>query len=126
MERILQSYCHLLGKTRESLRRGLAKLEEVKMGLSRLGVCHKGRRYNQEWVEAMQLVNQVIVAEMVMRAALMREESRGLHFREDYPQPDKAWEKNIVIVCGERGMQLAARDVEFTYLTPEEGERSGG
>lgn len=50
--------------------------------------------------------------EMVLRSALLRNESRAAHYREDYPAPDNLrWLKWITVRRGEKGMQLATVDV---------------
>jgi len=41
--------------------------------------------------------NMLILATLIIRAALQRQESRGAHFRTDFPEPDSAWQKHIVI-----------------------------
>src|SRR5205823_13767322 len=51
--------------------------------------------YNAKWNEAINLANMSIVAEMIARSALMREESRGAHYRQDFPDKDVNWLKNI-------------------------------
>ncbi len=49
-------------------------------------------------VEGFELQNMIMVAELICRSALMREESRGVHFREDFPQKDDAgWKKHIIL-----------------------------
>ncbi len=47
-----------------------------------------------------ELCNMVLVGRLLIEAALIREESRGAHFRTDFPEPSKAWEKHIVF-CNE-------------------------
>lgn len=47
-------------------------------------------------VTLLEVGNLVMVAELVTSAALMRTETRGAHYREDYPQQDEKWLKNIV------------------------------
>lgn len=49
-------------------------------------------------VKGFELQNMVIVAKLIARAASMREESRGVHFREDFPEKDDAnWKKHIIL-----------------------------
>ena len=48
-----------------------------------------------------ELNNMVLTGRLVAEAALIREESRGAHFRSDYPQHSEAWEKHITFVCSE-------------------------
>ena len=55
------------------------------------------RVFNYELQEAIEVNFMVRVAELVARAALCRKESRGHHFRSDYPQEDPAWLKHTLI-----------------------------
>jgi len=45
----------------------------------------------------LEVENGVLVSEMVARSALMREESRGGHFRSDFPAEDASWKKNLFV-----------------------------
>jgi fumarate reductase (CoM/CoB) subunit A len=58
--------------------------------------------------------NMRLVSEMVCRGALMRTESRGAHFRTDYPQEDRNWLRHIVITHGDGGISLASAPVGTT------------
>ena len=59
------------------------------------------REYNAGWHTAIDLQNLLTVSEMVTRAALERKESRGAHFRDDYPaKNDEFGEFNIVVRKG--------------------------
>ena len=49
------------------------------------------------WNAALDAANLIVVGKMVARSALIRSESRGAHFREDFPSSDSAWLKNIVL-----------------------------
>jgi fumarate reductase (CoM/CoB) subunit A len=53
------------------------------------------RIFNYEWVESIKLGNMVQVASAIARCALLREESRGVHYREDFPQQEKEWHLNL-------------------------------
>ena len=54
--------------------------------------------YNHEWVEALEIHNMLNLAEMISRASIYRTESRGAHYRSDYPESDDVkWLRNIII-----------------------------
>ena len=76
--------------------------------------------YNSKWNEAINVINMTLVAEMIAGSALMREESRGAHYRSDYPAPDPAWLRNIVIAPDQGEMRFSVRPVEFMRLRPPE------
>ncbi|RLF10483.1 MAG: hypothetical protein DRJ62_05050, partial [Thermoprotei archaeon] len=86
-----------LSKSEESLNNALKVIEEVKDLLPRMYVRDKSRTFNKEWVEALEAYNMVIVAEMVVRASLMRKESRGVFRRVDYPREDDRYLGNIFV-----------------------------
>ncbi len=79
---------------------------------------------NPAWNEAMNLLNLCVVGEMVARCASIRTESRGAHYRLDYPQPDPAWLQNIFLSRAGDGMEFRTRPVDFTRATPPEVEMS--
>ncbi|MFC6087225.1 fumarate reductase/succinate dehydrogenase flavoprotein subunit [Sphaerisporangium aureirubrum] len=58
-----------------------------------------GRIYNPGWHLALDLRNMLLVSECVARAALLREESRGGHTRDDYPGMSADWRRKL-LVCG--------------------------
>ena len=68
------------------------------------------RQYNNGWHTAMDLENMLEVAESITRAALLRQESRGAQFREDFPGKDPEWGKhNIVVQRAPDGAMLVER-----------------
>jgi succinate dehydrogenase / fumarate reductase flavoprotein subunit len=73
------------------------------------------RQYNNGWHTAMDLPNLLDVSEAVTRAAVLRKESRGAQFRDDYPEKSAEWAKyNIVVKRGGDGAMV----VEQRPLTP--------
>jgi succinate dehydrogenase / fumarate reductase flavoprotein subunit len=61
-------------------------------------VVHGNREYNPGWHTAIDLNNLLTVSEAVARAAVERKESRGAHFREDYPEKSEEWAQyNLVL-----------------------------
>lgn len=78
--------------------------------------------------EALEAENMVIVAEMVARSAYERSESRGAHYRLDYPyRDDKNWLKNIVVErCGRNGeMQVSGVPVKLSRAKPSGPSKFG-
>jgi succinate dehydrogenase / fumarate reductase flavoprotein subunit/fumarate reductase flavoprotein subunit len=73
---------------------------------------------NPAWNEALNLSNLCVNAEMVARSALLRTESRGAHYREDYPGSDPGWLRNIYIMPGGEEMCFQSEPVKFTRLAP--------
>ena len=63
-----------------------------------VGVTGPARRYNYEWVEALEIPKMLEVAEMMAASALSRTESRGAHYRTDFPNEDDInWLRETVV-----------------------------
>jgi succinate dehydrogenase / fumarate reductase flavoprotein subunit/fumarate reductase flavoprotein subunit len=77
---------------------------------------------NPAWNAALDLMNLCVNAEMLARSAALRTESRGAHFRQDYPAPDPDWLKNIFLTPAGNDMKLHCEPVSFTRLIPPEME----
>jgi succinate dehydrogenase/fumarate reductase flavoprotein subunit len=70
--------------------------------------------------EAVELNNMVLVSEMVTRAALFRTESRGDHYRRDFPKKDnKHWLKHVVVSQKGERMSIKTQPVNLTRLYPQ-------
>ena len=90
----------------------LKALEEIGKFQKRMrSVAVQGNReYNSGWHTALDLPNLLTVSEAITRSALERRESRGGHFREDYPNKDKAFgEFNIIARRGPGGEMKVVR-----------------
>jgi len=87
---------------------GVAKLQELKAKVA-VVKAPGSSQYNPGWSEAIDLPNLLIASEAVARAALLREESRGGHAREDFPSERAEWVKyNVIVRKGEDGtMELS-------------------
>jgi succinate dehydrogenase/fumarate reductase flavoprotein subunit len=89
--------------------------EEQKQVSSRLAVKNKASRYNTEWIGALELHDMLIAAEMLIRSAIFREESRGAHYRTDYPSSNhEEWFCNIVIQ--QQDSQMVLQKVPVTVV----------
>jgi fumarate reductase (CoM/CoB) subunit A len=52
--------------------------------------------YNNDLLDALEIIKMLDVAELVAKSALLRRESRGAHYREDYPETKNEWKKSII------------------------------
>ena len=77
-------------RTEESLNQALADLKVLRQRYRAVSVQDKSRTFNTDLLEAVELGFLLDIAETVVLGALNREESRGGHFREDFPQRDDA------------------------------------
>lgn len=75
-------------RTEETLKQALADVHVLKERYSRITVQDKGKRYNSDLLEAIELGFLLELAEVTVVGALNRKESRGGHAREDYPNRD--------------------------------------
>ena len=98
--------------------RALEGLEALKARAANVGVGGN-REYNPGWHTAIDLNNLLTVSEAVTRSALERRESRGGHFRDDYPEKDSAFGGfNLVLRKGADGEMQMTRE-PIPPLPPE-------
>jgi succinate dehydrogenase / fumarate reductase flavoprotein subunit len=91
------------------MEQALARIEKLRRRSERAGIAGN-REYNNGWHTTIDIGNMLIVSEAITRAALLRKESRGAQFREDFPGKDAEWGKyNIVIVRGANGEMHAEK-----------------
>jgi succinate dehydrogenase / fumarate reductase flavoprotein subunit len=84
----------------KELKIALAKLKVIQSRIKNIGVAGNVR-YNPAWHTAMDLPNMLTIARAITMSAVERKESRGAHFREDYPQKDKKYATfNICLAKG--------------------------
>src|SRR5206468_11662513 len=92
------------------MQRALHGLEELRARANRVGVGGH-REYNPGWHAALDLPNLLTVSEAITRSGLERRESRGGHFRDDYPKQDPAFATfNIVVCTGAGGAMRLTRE----------------
>ena len=89
----------LVGIVRDGtkLQKALNLLEQLTQRL-KVTRAAGAREFNLTWQQALDLQNLLIASELITRSALLREDSRGAHYREDFPNPDdRSWLKNVYI-----------------------------
>ncbi len=83
-------------RSEASMREGLAEVARIRDELQRIRV-HDASAYSYELREALELEGMVELAEVVLRCGLFRQESRGHHWRTDFPDQREEWTQHVVV-----------------------------
>lgn len=83
-------------RSRRSLESARSRISTLMDKLGDLDVPETGG-FNSNLMEALELENMLITASLVTRSALIREESRGSHYREDFPETRPEWKRSILL-----------------------------
>ncbi|MFJ7210260.1 succinate dehydrogenase flavoprotein subunit [Amycolatopsis sp. NPDC098790] len=87
MQQTMDSHASVY-RTEDTLKQALTDVQALKARYQRITVADKGKRYNTDLLEAVELGFLLELAEVLVVGALARKESRGGHAREDYPNRD--------------------------------------
>ena len=80
----------------KSLNEALRQLQEMQKDLDNIDVSEKNQ-YNSELLTALEVNNMVEIAILIVKSAILRRESRGAHYRSDFPESNDAWKRSIVL-----------------------------
>lgn len=101
------------------LEKAIKEMDELKQEASEVCASFKHKVYNREWINCLELENMVQTLDLILHAANKRAESRGVHFRKDFPNMDnKNWLKNIVIENKDGHMDMRTEPIVITTLDP--------
>jgi succinate dehydrogenase / fumarate reductase, flavoprotein subunit len=104
-------------RKREEMEQALARLEELKARAKRISVVGD-KVFNPGWHLTLDLDSMLIVSECIARSALIREESRGGHTRDDFPVMNDEWRK-INLICRPDGDGVAVEKQPLPVMPPE-------
>ena len=98
----------------------LEKVQELKKRAENIIIDDKSWLYNTDLVGAVELQNLLLLAEIITLGAIRRQESRGAHYRNDFPtRDDDKWLKHTMIYFDEKEPRFEFEDVVITRYQPE-------
>ena len=108
-------------RTEETMKAGLERLDELKSQYQQIYLDDQDNCWNTELIEALELRNLLIVGETILTSALNRQESRGAHSREDYPQRnDEEYLRHTLAYYSPTGIEISYMPVVINRFEPQE------
>ena len=115
-------------RSKTTIDEALTKIAELQERYQQISVQDKGRRFNLDLLEAVELGFLLDMAKVMTVSALHREESRGGHYREDFPDRDDdrfmlhsmMYKDDRAEIEGIKGIRFDTKPVVFTRYEPME------
>ncbi|MGE5366007.1 MAG: L-aspartate oxidase [Betaproteobacteria bacterium] len=108
-------------RNRAGIERGLAALDAIEAELLATGVADRDRRFNLTWQDWLNLHSLCEISRVIALAALRRENSRGAHYRSDFPEPGDLATSTFTVARQKGGrIEMTDAPVAFTHVKPGE------
>ena len=119
MKETMTNHCSVF-RDEKGLGRALNEISDLKERYREIGLSNRGRRFNYELMEAIELGYMLMQGEVILTSALARRESRGAHFREDFPERDDTrWLKHTLATSTLGGPKITFKPVTVSLYEPE-------
>jgi succinate dehydrogenase / fumarate reductase flavoprotein subunit len=119
MQSLMMEKCSVF-RNEEDLKKGIEEIRSLKERYKNIEVMDKRKVFNFELMEAIELDHQLSVSEVILLSALHRRESRGAHFREDFPaRADRYFLKHTLVFQTPKGLEIRCKPVKITRFQPE-------
>ncbi|MCD4768359.1 MAG: FAD-binding protein [Methanosarcinales archaeon] len=119
LQTVMTGKCGIFRDSRK-LAEALEETRRLRERFNNIGISDRGMIFNTEMMEALELRNLLDFSEVIAASALAREESRGAHYRTDFPERDDVgWLKHTLAYRSETGPLLEYKPVTITSYKPE-------
>ena len=122
-EKLYETMWQKVGIIRDAagLRTALSELDALETGLNDTGIADANRAFNLTWHDWLNLKSLVQTSRVIAEAALARTDSRGAHFREDFPETGPLETSSFTSLRMKNGgLQVGSKPVAFTRVQPGE------
>lgn len=108
-------------RTEEGMKRGLTGIAQVSEALMNVGVDGSNLAFNLTWHDWLNLRSLCDISEVITKAGIARENSRGAHYREDFPEPGAMEDSDFTVAQMRNGsVEVSREPVRFTIVRPGE------
>ena len=108
-------------RTEAGMKRGLTGIADVSDALMNVGVDDSNLAFNLTWHDWLNLRSLCDISEVITKAGITRENSRGAHFREDFPEPGAMEDSEFTVAQQtSEGVSVTREPVEFSIVRPGE------
>jgi succinate dehydrogenase / fumarate reductase flavoprotein subunit len=119
MQSVMMDYGSVF-RNEGGLKNGIEEIRNLKERYREIGVVNKGKAFNYELMEAIELGHQLELSEVIFFSALHRRESRGAHYREDFPsRADRYFLKHTLVFQAPKEPEVRYKPVKITRFQPE-------
>jgi len=118
LQELMMEQCSVF-RDAAGLEKARRKIQELQQRFGAIGLSVREPRYNMELVEALECDHLLSLAAVIVESALLRRESRGAHFREDYPErDDRNFLCHTMAFKEKKGMRIEKKPVRITRFEP--------
>jgi fumarate reductase flavoprotein subunit len=108
-------------RDRAGIERGHVAIDAIETELRTTGVADRDRRFNLTWHDWLNLRSLCEISRVIALAALRRENSRGAHYRSDFPEPGDLATSTYTVARQNAGrIEMTDAPVKFTHVKPGE------
>ena len=98
-------------RSKSKMKNLLNKIDEITKDLPKMGIGDKSKEFNRNLVEFIEFKNSLQVSKITTFCAINRKESRGSHYRVDYPNIEKEFEKCSLILKNDDLMKISFEEL---------------
>lgn len=119
LQELMTTECSVF-RREQTLEKALRAINALEDRYRNISIDNLGSRFNTDLIDALELGHMLALAEAVVASALARTESRGAHWREDFPERnDENWLKHTLIQKRDAGISITYKPVTITRFEPK-------
>ena len=108
-------------RTETGMERGIRRVADISDELMTVGVDSSNLEFNLTWHDWLNMRSLCDVSDVMAKAGIARENSRGAHFREDFPEPGNMESSYFTVARkNDDGLDVTRENVQFTVVKPGE------